>query len=143
MKTDGKKRHSRPFVLLLAIGAAVVAGQACTPAAVGAGAGAGAAGVAYFTSRGAKAVVKGSPDHLEKASSETLSQKAIPITDQKIENGGAHRELKGVNAGMDITVTIDRRDDSTSEVEVSVRKNAVTWDKQYAESLLNAIIRQT
>jgi hypothetical protein len=141
MKTEAKKRHSRPFVLLLAIGAAVVAGQACAPAVVGAGAG--AAGVAYFTSRGAKAVVKGSPDHLEQTSAETLSQKAIPITDQKIENGGAHRELKGTNGGMDVTVTIDRRDDSTSEIEVSVRKNAVAWDKQYAESLLNAIIRKT
>jgi hypothetical protein len=140
MEARVKKGGLRAFVVLFAIIAAVSAGVACAPAVA---AGGGAAGASYFTSRGAKAVVNGSTDKLETTSEQVLSEFAIPVTDQKTEKGGTHRELKGKKGDLDVTVTIDRKDDRTSEVEVTARKNAVEWDKEYAESLLKDIIKRT
>jgi hypothetical protein len=140
MEAQVKKGALRAFLVLFAIVAAVSAGVACAPAVA---AGGGAAGAAYFTSRGAKAVVKGTPDKLETTSEQVLSELAIPLTDQKTEKGGAHRELKGKKGELDVTVTIDQKDDRTSEVEVTARKNAVEWDKEYAESLLKDIIKRS
>jgi hypothetical protein len=131
----------RSFVLVLALAGSAALGQACAPAVIGAGAG--AAGAAYFTSRGAKAAVKGAPDHLQAVSQRVLSEQGIELTEQKVEKGGAERELKGKRGDLDISITIERRDDRTSDVEVTARENAVEWNKQYAESLLNEIIRRS
>jgi len=140
MKNTNCKHRLGSLVLLSALIGTGALAQGCAAAA---GAGAGAAGVAYFTSRGAKASVKGSPDELEAAAKRALSERSIEISEQKTDKGGAHRELKGKKGDLDVTVEIDRRDDTTSDVEVAARKNAVEWDKDYAESLLNSIIKRT
>jgi hypothetical protein len=131
------QRRLRPFVLFVAMAGAGITGQACVAAA---GAGAGAAGTAYITSRGAKAIVKGSPDRVQARSERVLSAEGIAVTEQKVDKGGARRELGGKKGDLDVDVSIKRRDDQTSEVEVTARKSAVSWDKDYAESLLNRII---
>jgi hypothetical protein len=133
-------RWLRSFVAVAAIGGAAVAGQACVPAVA---AGAGAATAVYLTSRGAKAQVKGSTAAIEADSRKVLSTEAVTITDEKIEDDGKHRELQGKKGDIDVTISIHRRDDKTSDVEVTARKSAVTWDRGYAESLLNSIVHQT
>jgi hypothetical protein len=140
MKPPTTKSPLRSFVALLAVGAAAASGQACVPAAA---AGAGAASAVYLTSRGAKAQVKGSTEEIEADSRKVLIADAVQITDEKIENGGKHRELKGKKGDLDVTISIDRRDDKTSEVEVTARKSAVTWDQDYARSILNSIVRES
>jgi hypothetical protein len=134
------KSLSRSFVAVLALGAVAAGGQACVPAAA---AGAGAASAVYLTSRGAKAEVKGTTEEVEADSRKVLSEQAVQITDQKSEKGGNHRELQGKKGDLDVTISIDRRDDKTSEVEVTARKNAVTWDKDYAKSILSSIVRES
>jgi hypothetical protein len=126
---------------LALLGCAAIGAQGCAAAAVGAGAG--AAGTAYLTSRGAKAVVKGGPDTLQSTSQQVLADNAIEVTDQRVEDSGKKRELKGKKGDLDVTVSIERRDDQTSSIEVTAQKNMVEWDKKYAENLLNSIIKRT
>jgi hypothetical protein len=140
MNTNGTKQLLRSVVVFAALGSAAAGGQACVPAAA---AGAGAASAVYLTSRGAKAQVKGSTEEVEADSRKVLSGEDIAITDEKIEKSGQHRELQGKKGDVDVTISIDRHDDKTSEVEVTARKNAVEWDKKYAETLLNSIVHQT
>jgi hypothetical protein len=130
----------RSLVACLAIGAAAAGSQACVPAAA---AGAGAATAVYLTSRGAKAQVKGTTEEVEADSRKVLSAEAVQITDEKIQNGGLHRELQGRKGDVDVTISIDRKDDKSSEVEVTARKSAVTWDKDYARTILNSIVRES
>ncbi len=87
--------------------------------------------------------MKGSPDELEAAAKRALSERSIEISEQKTDKGGTHRELKGKKGDLDLTVEIEGRDDGTADVEVAARKNAVEWDKDYAKSLLNSIIKRT
>jgi hypothetical protein len=140
MQTNPIKNLIRSFAVMVALGAAAVIGQACAPAAV---AGAGAASAVYLTSRGAKAEVKGNTDAVASDSRQVLADQAIQVTSDKVEKSGQHRELQGKKGDTDVTITIDRRDDQTSEVEVTARKSAVTWDKDYAKSILGEIVQKT
>jgi len=69
-----------------------------------------------------------------------MSQHDIPVTGSTSEKSGEHREFKGHKGDLDITVTLDRNDERTTNVEVSARRNLVTWDKDYAKKLLDSII---
>jgi hypothetical protein len=134
-RNPGHPLATRLLLLLALAGAA--ASQGCAAAAV---AGAGAAGAVYFTSRGAKATVNGSIENVATRSQVAMSQMDIPVTGTKIEKGGAHREFTGTKGDLDVTVTLDRNDSRTTNVEVSARRNLVTWDKDYAKQLLDSII---
>ncbi len=129
--------HLTTRLLLLLCLAGAAATQGCAAAAV---AGAGAAGAVYFTSRGAKATVNGSVANVATRAQVSMSQMDIPVTGSKSENSGAHREFSGHKGDLDITVTLDRNDERTTNVEVSARRNLVTWDKDYAKQLLESII---
>jgi hypothetical protein len=136
MEAHPRRRLALFFVLWFSV-AGLAMNQGCAAAVA---TGAGAAGVAYFTSRGAKALVEGSMEDVAARTQVAMSQKDIPITEKKSEKGGAHREFKGAKGDLDVTVTLDRNDDKTTNVEVSARRNLVTWDKDYAKSLLTSII---
>ena len=140
MQSNPSKNLFRSFAVMMALGAAAAAGQACVPAAA---AGAGAASAVYLTSRGAKAQVKGTTEEVEADSRKVLSEQAVQITDEKIEDGGKRRQLQGKKGDLDVTISIDRKDDKTSEVEVSARRNAVSWDQDYARSLLTSIVHES
>jgi hypothetical protein len=140
MESNSKKSLFRSVAVLVVLGAGAIGGQACVPAAA---AGAGAASAVYLTSRGAKAQVKGNTQDVEADSRKVLSEQAIQVTNEKVEKSGEHRELQGKKGDLDVTVTINRRDDKTSDVEVTARRSAVTWDKDYAQSLLSSIVRES
>jgi hypothetical protein len=126
---------TRVFLLVALAGAAV--GTGCAAAAV---AGAGAAGAVYFTTRGVQSTVNGSMENVASRSQVAMSQMDIPINASKIEKGGEHREFSGTKGDLDVTVTLDRNDERTTKVEVTARRNLVTWDKDYAKQLLDRII---
>jgi hypothetical protein len=140
MRTNTKVGLLRSVVALAALGAAALAGQACVPAAA---AGAGAASAVYLTTRGAKAQVEGDTQQVETDSRKVMSEQAVQVTSEKVEKSGAHRELQGKKGDLDVTISIDRHDDKTSVVEVTARRNAVSWDKDYAQQLLTSIVRES
>lgn len=124
--------------LVLAVG---VAGG--LPGCVAAGAAAAGAGTGiYLTSRGAGSVVQGPVDNVERRARAVFAAEGIPVTGSEIENSGAKREIRGKKGDLDISVSMERQDDRTTKTDVSARKNIAVWDKDYAQKLLNDIVKQ-
>lgn len=113
-----------------------VAGCAAGAAAAGAGAG------IYLTSRGAESLVESSIDQVTARAREVMSEQAIVPEASNVEQGGDKRELKGKKGDLDVTINLEQKSSKTTRVEVSARKNAVEWDKDYAQQLLSRIIEK-
>jgi hypothetical protein len=106
-----------------ALVASLVAPVAGCVAAAAAGAGAGT-GI-YLTSRGASSTVNGSVDDVAARTRSVLDGEGITITETKNQAEGDQRTFKG----------------TTTKAEVSARKNLAEWDKDYAKTVLNKIVK--
>ena len=128
---------SRAFsILLLSLvpGAAV----ACVLAAAGAGAGGGI----YLTSRGVESIVNAPIEQALHASERTFQQMDIERTSYGEEDSGRRRRLEGRahEQDLDVAVEMEATDSATTRVEVTARSSLVTWDKDYARSVLERIV---
>jgi hypothetical protein len=123
----------RSFVLLLA--PYVLWG--CVAAAAGAGAGAGI----YYTTRGVESIVPASVDATFAAAESAFEHFEIEETSMKVESGGAKRELEGKSEerAVDVRVKFEEQGDGT-RIEVTVRKNLVEWDKDFAGEIVAKIV---
>jgi len=130
-------KASAPWVVLLGLASGISGCVAATAAAAGAGTG------VYLTSRGAESIVKGPIDQVETRAKAVLEQEGVTITGTQTEQSGDKRELKGTKGDLEVTVSMERQDTGTTKAEVSARKNLVTWDKDYAQQVLNKIVQQT
>ena len=129
-------RSPSHMMLRLALVVALAAsGTGCLAAAAGAGAGAGI----YLTSRGASGQVNDDVAALTARTRTVFSEMGIQMTATETEDGGKEVEVHGTRDGMDITVEIERKSATTSEVAVSARKSEVEWDKEYARQILSRI----
>jgi Protein of unknown function (DUF3568) len=124
----------------LALAIALTGGWAGCVAAGAAAAGAGT-GV-YLTSRGAGSTIDGSVDEVERRARAVFASEAIAVSDSKMENNGAKREIQGKKGDLDVSVTMEQQSAQTTKVEVAARKNIAVWDKDYAQELLNKIVKQ-
>jgi hypothetical protein len=117
------------FLLMLASGGCL--------AAVAAGTGAGAA-VAY-NERGVSTRMEGTVDGVFARAQAVFREMGITETSQ--DNDGGERELQG-RSGNDLEVTVDIEADGPSLVSVNVfaQRNTVSWDRDYARSVLQAIM---
>lgn len=104
-----------------------------------AAAAAGAGGAIYLTDRGAESLVNASLDETYEAARETFSEMGIRETKNTTE--GDKRELQGSINDLEIDVDIERKDETT-RVEVTANKTRVTWDKDYARSILQKIVER-
>ncbi len=102
-----------------------------------AAAAAGAGGAIYLTDRGAESLVNASVDETYEAARAVFSEMGIRETRNTTE--GDKRELQGSINDLEIDVDIERKDETT-RVEVTANKTRVTWDKDYARSLLQKIV---
>jgi hypothetical protein len=130
-------------LLLLAIGfaAALPGCRGATIAAAGAAAGA-ATGI-YLTTRGAESVVDGPVADVEKRARAVLAAEGIPVEASDTESSGTKREIKGTKGDLDISVSMEQQGAQTTKTEVTARKNVAVWDKEYAEQLLQKIVKQS
>jgi hypothetical protein len=110
----------------------------CVAAAAAAGAGAGI----YLTSRGAESLVESPIDQVAARAREVMNEENIVPDASSTEQGGNKRELKGKKGDLDVTVEMERKDDKTTHIEVTARKNLAEWDKDYAQHLLSRIIEK-
>jgi len=122
--------------VLLGLALSLTRCLAATAAAAGAGTG------IYLTSRGAESIVEGPVDELEKRARAVFAAEGIPVSGSQMENSGDKREIKGTKGDLELTVAIERQAPQASKVGVSARKNLVTWDKDYAQQLLEKIVKQ-
>lgn len=121
----------------LAAGLALLVGG-CVVAAVGAGAGGGI----YFSERGAESVVPAGIERALAATRRALAQLGVRETGSKVEDEGREREVSG-RAGrrdVDVTVKLKAERPGYTRVEVVARKSAVTWDKDFARTVLEKIV---
>jgi uncharacterized protein DUF3568 len=124
----------------LALAIALTGGWAGCVAAGAAAAGAGT-GI-YLTSRGAGSTIEGSVDDVDRRARAVFASEGISVSGSNMENNGAKREIQGKKGDLDISVTMERQTDTTTKVEVAARKNIAVWDKDYAQELLNKIVKQ-
>ncbi|MGH3119375.1 MAG: hypothetical protein ACRDQ2_20145 [Gaiellales bacterium] len=116
---------------------AVLPATGCVAAAA-----AGAAGGVYLTSRGAESLVEGPVDQVAARAEAVMGELQIVKEGESSENGGAKQELKGKKGDLDVTIQLNRQDDTTTKVEVTARKNLAEWDKDYAREVLSRIVQK-
>ncbi len=106
----------------------------CVVAAVGAG----AAGGIHLTSQGAEADVPSNIQGTTGRVRAAFRRMGIELTGESSEESGAKREFKGTAEDLDITVSLEVREHGT-HIEVSARRNLISWDKEYAQSVIAEI----
>lgn len=106
------------------------------------GAGAAAAAAIVYDDRGAKSNIASSVDATVAATEAAFRDLGITLTERKTESDGM--ELKGAQGDWKIVVDIERDPgDPLTEVEVTVSKDQVNYDKSRAEDILRAILDRT
>jgi hypothetical protein len=125
-------------VLILMLLPFVAAACSRTTAAV-AGAGAAAAAAIGYSDRGATSNVDVSVTRLADATEQAFRDLGIELTERATEDDGI--ELKGSEDDWKVVVDIERdADDPLTEVEVTVSKDMVNYEKSRAEEILRAIL---
>lgn len=128
-----RARVKSQLSIVLLLGVATVPG--CV-AAVAAGA---ATGI-YLTSRGAESLVQGSVNEVAQRTQAAFTSLTITPTGSSNDNGGDKREFKGKQGDLDVTVKLERKSPTTTQTEVTARKNLAEWDKDYAKAVLSKIV---
>ncbi len=116
--------------------ALVLAG--CVVAAAGAGAGGGI----YLTQRGVESVVPATVERAAAATTEAFNQLKVRQTKSQVEQreGGEEREIEGTAGDREVSVTLKPEGNSGTRVQVVAKRTAVTWDKDFARSVLDKIV---
>ena len=126
----------RQAALAVGLAAGTVGTGGCVAAAA-----AGAAGGIYATTRGVESMVASPIDRVVASSESVMKDMGIVQDATSSDNGGAKRELKGKQGDLDISIQMERRDTTTTKVEVYARKNLAEWDKDYARNVLERIVK--
>ena len=110
----------------------------CVVAAAGAGAGGGI----YFTQRGVESVVPATVGRAAAATTEAFGQLKVRQTKSQVEQGddGEQREIEGTAGDREVTVTLKPEGKNGTRVQVVAKRTAVTWDKDFARSVLDKIV---
>ena len=130
-----KKMRRFGVVAILLFG--VLSLSACLLAAAGTGAGGGV----YFTSRGAKSVVPADVETVAAATNQAFEHFAIQRTELTVRKDGDVQEFIGkpVRGDREVTVKIRAQGPNATKVVVTARKSLVTWDKEYARSVIEKL----
>jgi hypothetical protein len=110
-----------------------------------AAAGAGAGGAIYFTERGAESIVPVSVERaasaIRKAFDELTVRQTSSATEQRQD--GEQREIDGAAGARDVSVTLKAQGKNSTRVQVVAKTSAVTWDKDFARTILDKIVAHT
>ncbi|HYC33947.1 MAG TPA: hypothetical protein VEB59_16775 [Gemmatimonadales bacterium] len=120
---------------------ALVAALAMPATACLAAAAAGAAGGIYLTSRGAESLVEAPVDEVARRAEAVMGEMQIVKDAESTEKGGDQRQLKGKKGDLDVTIDLRRESPTTTKVEVTARENLAEWDKEYAQDVLERIVK--
>jgi ABC-type Na+ efflux pump permease subunit len=122
------------WALVLAFAGAL---PGCLAAAAAAGAGTGI----YLTTRGVESVVNAPVNVVAARARAVFQAEGVTLDATSTESGGDTREIKGKKGDLDIAVSMERQSPTTTKTEVTARKNLAEWDKDYAQSLLDKIVK--
>jgi hypothetical protein len=110
----------------------------CVVAAAGAGAGGGI----YFTQRGVESVVPATVERAAAATNQAFDQLKVRQMKSQVEQGedGEKREIEGTAGDREVSVTLKAEGTNATHVQVVAKRTAVTWDKDFARSVLDKIV---
>jgi hypothetical protein len=110
----------------------------CVVAAAGAGAGGGI----YFTQRGVESIVPATVERAATATTQAFGQLKVHQTKSQVEQGedGEKREIEGTAGDREVSVTLKGEGKNATRVQVVAKRTAVTWDKDFARSVLDKIV---
>lgn len=116
----------------------LLAASGCIFAAAGAGAGGGI----YFNDRGVGSVVTAPVAKASAATEQAFQELGINQKKSSTTQEGTQdkREIEGSTSDRDVTVSI-QTEGSGSRINVVARKSAVTWDKDFARTILQRIVK--
>jgi hypothetical protein len=129
-------KNWRQVVVAVALASGSVVAGGCLAAAA-----AGAAGAVYATTRGVESLVAQPIGQVATTAGSVMKSMGIVQDASSTEDSGSTRELKGKKGDLDVTVHMEQQDTATTKVEVSARKNLAEWDKDYARSVLERIVK--
>jgi hypothetical protein len=109
----------------------------CVAAAAAAGAGTGI----YLTTRGAESTVNGSVNEVATRARAVFKTEGVTLDATSMESGGDTREIKGKKGDLDIAVSMERETPTMTKTAVTARKNLAEWDKDYAQRIMDKIIK--
>ena len=109
----------------------------CVVAAAGAGAGGGI----YLTQRGVESVVRATVERTAIATTQAFGQLKVRQTKSQVEQGedGEKTEIEGTAGDREVSVTL-KAEGNVTRVQVVAKRTAVTWDKDFARSVLDKIV---
>ena len=124
--------------LTLTAALAAVATSGCVVAAAGAGAGGGI----YLTSRGVESVLTSPVADVANATEAAFVELGIQRTGLEVDDESGRRVFRGEpeSGEPDVTVTLEPEDSGSTRVEVTARTSVVTWDKDYARTVIEKIV---
>ena len=110
----------------------------CVVAAAGAGAGGGI----YLTQRGVESVVPATVERAAAATNQAFDQLKVRQVKSQVEQGedGEKREIDGTAGDREVSVTLKAEGTNATRVQVVAKRTAVTWDKDFARSVLDKIV---
>ena len=110
----------------------------CVVAAAGAGAGGGI----YLTQRGVESVVPVTVERAATATNQAFGALKIRQTKSQAEqeDDGEKREIEGAAGDREVNVTLKVDGKNSTRVQVVAKRTAVTWDKDFARSVLDKIV---
>ena len=133
LHTTNRKATVRHWAILTLV---VLVVNGCASA----GADMGVAGPVSLTERGASSTVEAS---LEQASERTRRAfSAMGIRMKEVETRDHERTFKGVTRTLDVTAELDRNEQGVTRIEVTARRNAESWDREFAQRVLSRIVRR-
>jgi hypothetical protein len=109
----------------------------CVAAAAAAGAGTGI----YLTTRGAESTVNGSVSEVATRARAVFKTEGVTLDATSMDSGGDTREIKGKKGDLDIAVSMERETPTMTKTAVTARKNLAEWDKDYAQRIMDKIIK--
>jgi hypothetical protein len=130
------RRSNTPLFWAAAGPALLLAG--CLVAAAGAGAGGGI----YLTQRGVESLVPTTVERAATATTQAFGQLKVHQTKSQVEQGddGEQREIEGTAGDREVSVTLKAEGKNATRVQVVAKRTAVTWDKDFARSVLDKIV---
>ena len=110
----------------------------CVVAAAGAGAGGGI----YLTQRGVESVVPATVERAAAATNQAFDQLKVRQVKSQVEQAedGEKREIEGTAGDREVSVTLKTEGTNATRVQVVVKRTAVTWDKDFARTVLDKIV---
>jgi hypothetical protein len=138
LRSRPTRHRERTFAVITAL-APLVSG--CFLVAAGAGAGGGV----YLTTRGVRSVIAAPVASVASATERAFTDLGLKRTELRVEGNGEKQELKAQPEGgePEVTVTLERSGGTSTDVEVTARTGAVTWDKDYARRVLDKIMERS